>query len=724
MAVPGSGFRASGFRLLTWLCPSAIIRAVTNVEETGFRPLLLEIGTEEMPPSFLSPAVQELERRIRSLLAEHEIRADPGAELFYTPRRLAVRLSRVAVERPARTTELQGPPARVAFGPDGKPTKTAAGFARSQGRTVENLYTRSTPKGDYVFVRKQEPALLTAALLAEKLPELVSSLPFPKTMRWQGNLRFARPVRRLLCLFGDELLRFELAGLESSNVTLGRRGTEPVTVARAADYERLLAERQVICRPEARRSAVVSAIEGLCATVRGQPVLDPELIEETVDITENPVPILCRLEPGHLSLPAEVLVTTLKKHQRSFAVRGPDGQLLPFFIAVTDTPGCDETAVARWYEHAVDSRLRDARFYFEQDIARGLEPLVEEEKRVTWIEGIGSYHDKTGHLSALSSFLATDVPGVDAAALDRAAYLAKADLLTNMVREKEFTSLQGRMGGIYARLLGEPEEVCRAIAEQYLPLAAGDQPPRTLAGALLAVADRTDNIVATFLTGALPTGSEDPFALRRQASGMLATILKHGLDISLDRLITTALGLFRSPDPQYAGRLESFFQERLEALLTEKDIPYDIAEAVLETTWHHPVRALAAARALLEFRARPEFERLVIGQKRVANILRDQQVSGLPEPGLLAEAAERQLWQQAHAADPGIEHLMARYDIVPALELLLTLRQPIDRLFDDVLVMHEDPVLRANRLRLLLYVRSLFRKVADLSKIVIEGAEK
>ena len=686
------------------------------------KPFLLEVGTEEIPPSFLAPAAGELERRIRALLAEHEIEVGPG-ETFYTPRRLAVRFASVAVERPARTVEVQGPPVRAAFDKDGKPNKTGAGFARSHGRTEKDLIKKSTPKGEYVFVSKEEPALPTTKLLAAKLADLILGLPFAKTMRWhEDKTRFARPIRWLVCLLGDKPVEFSTAGLTSSDVSYGHRGTEkPVRISNPTRYEPALAGEMVVCRPETRRDAVLKGLGESLAGTEGEPVLDPELVEETVNITEYPVPVLCRFDEAYLSLPSEVLITALKKHQRSFAVRGKDGKLLPSFVAVADTPGCDRQAVGRWYEQAVESRLRDARFYFEQDMAKGLEPLVEEEKRVTWIEGVGTYFDKTEHLRALCSHLAGEIEKADARTLDRAALLAKADLLTNMVREKEFTSLQGRMGGIYARLLGEPAPVADAIAEQYLPTAADGEMPATLTGACLGIADRIDSIVATFLTGAIPTGSEDPFALRRQATAMMAIILQHNLDIDLDRLVSASLELFPSPNPAHSSKLRPFFQERLEALLGEKDIPYDITDAVLETTWHHPPRALASARALLEFRSRPDFERLIIGQKRVANILKGQDVSGLPDRKTLTEPAEKDLWSNAGRTEPGIDQAMARHEFVPALELLLTLREPIDRLFDDVLVMAEDEKLRMNRLRLLSYVRSLFRKVADLSRVVIEG---
>ena len=686
------------------------------------KPLLLEIGAEEIPSLFLEPAAQELRSRIRTLLTEHEIKTGRG-QIFWTPRRLAVFFSEVSAQRPGRTLEIQGPPNKVAFSSEGKPTKTAIGFSQSHGKTPEDLYVKSIPKGKYVFLKKQFPPLDTTEILKKGVPEIISSLPFPKTMRWRSDkTRFARPIRWLLCMFGTESIRFEFAGLTASNKTHGHRGfgDKPIEITTPGDYEKLLLDHKVVVSPKARRQSIMKEIAEMATGVNAMPVKDPELIEETVNTTEFPVPILCKLESEHLKLPREVLITALKKHQRCFAVQNENNQLLPYFIAVADNPDCDRKTVARWYERAAESRLSDARFFFDADMKVGLEPLVEQEKKVTWIEKTGSYYDKTQHLRALCKYLGTRLPETDLTVLDRSAQLAKTDLLTNMIHEKEYTSLQGIMGGIYARMLGEPDLVADAIAEQYLPVATDGKLPETVNGAILNIADKIDNIVATFLAGAIPTGSFDPFALRRQASGILAIILKRGFRIDISELIRFALSLF-GKNGSCAYKLRLLFKERLEPLLTERKIPYDIARAVLETTWHLPCQALASAKALVEFRESDEFQHLIIGQKRVANILRGQDVSGLPDPGLLCEPAEKELWKQANNIEPGLDNAVSSQDFKQATRLLLSLRTPIDAMFDKVLVMAKDPKIRTNRLQLLNYVRSLFRKVADLSSIVLQG---
>ncbi|NPV14555.1 glycine--tRNA ligase subunit beta [candidate division WOR-3 bacterium] len=687
------------------------------------RSFLLELGTEELPPGVIEPAAQELLRRICAQFEEHGLKTG-AAELFYTPRRLTVRIKDVPEEKPGGVVELQGPPKKAGFDPEGKPTKTAIGFARAQGKGVEDLYVKQTPKGEYLFVKKEVPPVPVKAILEGCLGELIRTLPFPKTMRWnETGMRFSRPVRWILCLLGEEVVKFEFNGLVSGNTTLGHRNfsSKPIVVVRPEDYETVLWEHRVMVNPVQRQAAVERGCAELAQAQGGTVVSDPELVKETVNITEFPEPILCRFNPDYLTLPKEVLITALKMHQRCFSVQEQSGRLLPYFIAVANTPGCDQEWVRFWYERAIESRLRDARFFVESDLKVGLEPLVEEEKRVVWIEGLGSYYEKTQRLRELCRFLCQTIGGIDEKQLDRAALLSKADLLTAVVREKEFTSLQGVMGGVYAKILGEPEAVAQAIGEQYLPRSLEDRLPESAMGGVLSIADKIDNIVATFLAGTIPTGSEDPFGVRRQATGVLLIILKNRWPVGIPELVAKGLVLLGRDDKAVQEMVLGLFRERLSAILAEEGIRYDVANAVLATVWHTPIEAQLRARALIEFRNRPEFEKLIIGQKRVANILRGQDVSGLPDPALFQEEAERVLWQEAQAVEPKLKERLEGADYLGALELLLSLRRSIDRLFDDVLVMCEDERLRMNRLRLLSYVRSLFSQVADLSAIVLEG---
>jgi len=700
--------------------------------------LLLEIGTEEIPASFLKPAALDLERRVRAALSESDVPAGLS-ELFSTPRRLALRLSDVADGKPAQVVELQGPPRKAAFDAQGRPTKTAVGFSAAHGKTPADLYFKQTPRGEYVFLKKQTDPVPTTKVLQERLPGIITALPFPKNMRWDASgLRFARPIRWLVCLFGPDAVEFTFGELKSGADSFGLRNLKPASfrIPSPAEYEAALKAHGVIAAHDARRKTIAEELSRLADTAGGQPVEDDELLDETTDITESPELLLCSFNPEYLGLPAEVLITALKKHQRCFSVQGDcprmgtvpkAAPLLPRFVAVTNTPGCDHAAVAGWYEKAAESRLRDARFFVEADLKHGLEALVEEEKQVTWIEGMGTYYEKTERLGRLCNYLA-QVPGTDDKALGRAALLCKADLLTNMVREKEFTSLQGRIGGVYARLQGESPTVAEAIAEHYLPNFVGDMLPATRNGALLSIADKMDNIVATFLTGEIPTGSEDPFALRRQATGLLTIILEHKLPIDVGALLTRAVNEFPHGLPRFDRELPAFFTERLAAILADKGIRHDAANAVAAKSLEDPRLALDRARALERFRSDPDFGKLVIGQKRVANILKGQtDVPERPDENQFIEEAERALWQRTQAAESELDKAWATGtpDFDRVFKALLGLRPDIDRFFDDVLVMDKDPKTCANRLALLNYIRTeLFDKFADLSAIVLPGEQK
>lgn len=683
--------------------------------------LLLEIGTEELPPSLLGPITRELARRVASVFSEQGLTIGPTDE-FWTPRRIAVRFDDVPAAKPAAEIEIQGPPRSAAFDSAGRPTRVALGFSAAQGVNVEDFFFKTTPRGEYVYVRRRTPAVPVAELLAAKLPAVIRSLPSPKLMRWDASgTGFARPIRWLVCILGNEPVRFRFGATEADAITVVHRNAQPRTrrLSSPAEYESELLAGFVIASHAKRRALIAAELARLAAEIGGQPVSDDELLEETADVTEYPVLLRGSFRAEHLVLPDVVLITALKKHQRCFSLRSADGKLLPAFVAVANSPQCDRTAVAAWYEKAIESRLRDARFFYEADVARGLQPLVEAERQVVWMEGLGNLFDKTERLRALCRFLSNLSPAVDPEQLDRAALLCKADLLTDMIREKEFTSLQGIIGGIYARLGGEPATVCQAIAEHYLPNFAGDQLPATPAGALLSIADKADNIIAGFIAGAAPTGSEDPFALRRQAAGILAIAFEHGLPLDLTTLINTALKPFTGPDAGPAELVSDFFRERTAQALTDRGVPYDITNAVLVAFASRPVTALSAAQALIRFRGRPEFEQLVIGQKRVANILKGQSVTGEIEPALLGEPAEQELWRITEALAPRIDTAITAGDFDTAFELLLSLRTSIDRFFTEVLVMTEDQPLRLNRLRLLNLVRSLFSRVADLSRIVI-----
>ncbi len=717
---------------------------------------LLEIGTEEIPASFLPPAAEALERDVTGWFKDNRVTFG-ASRVAYTPRRLAMMVADVAEQQEAKTVELQGPPKKAAFDAEGKPTKTAFGFAKTHGKEVADLVVKTTPKGEYMFVTKAIPAQPVIPLLAETLPQIIAKLPFPKNMRWAaGNFRFARPIRWLVALLGKEVIPFSVEDVASGNTTCGPRQStadslqptaHSLSLATAGDYEAVLERAGITVDPAKRRQAIGSALQNLLAG-KGELIPDEELLDETTGIVETPKAVLCDFLADYLSLPPIVIVTALKKHQRCFAVRSQSGALLPRFVAVTNTPGCDEQQVRGWYEKAAESRLKDARFFIDEDRKVGLDGFLHQEEQVTWIEGLGTLKDKTQRLVKLCEELAAAVNAggaretpsvtpqahptfvttssgptrVDVEALRRAALLCKADLLSNMVREKEYTSLQGVMGGIYARMLGESETTSQAISDHYAPRSIGDPLPATLAGKLLSIADRLDNLCAAFVTGSIPTGSADPFALRRQTAGVLLIVLELGSRFDLRALLGRTLELLAKPyDAKLLDQLCAFVRERLSLLLAEQGVKYDIANAVLEVAWQDPADARKRCQALAQFRSTEEFEKLIIGQKRVVNILKGVDARLAVDEKMLQDKAEEALFDAARALDPKLAEAIVAQDYARAFELLLSLRAVTDTFFDDVMVMCDDQELSANRLALLAYVKSLFRRVADLSQIVVEG---
>ncbi len=687
--------------------------------------LLLEIGTEELPASFPKPAAEVLKEKVSDFLKQNRI-SFGKAKIFYTPRRIAVIWQKVSEKQRKEIIEVAGPPWRVAFDDQGNPTKSAIGFAQSHGKKVKDLYPKKTERGEYAYLKKATAQEKTETILAQGLAEIVRSIPFPKTMRWTENkTRFGRPIRWLCAIFGTTPIKFEFDRLVASNKTFGHRNflKKPIRLNKVFDYEKILRRYGVLVDPKTRQREIEKQTKRIAQKVKGSLVKDEELLAEITNLVEYPLAILGEFKSEFLKLPAVVLRTALKAHQRCFSIQDRKGNLLPYFITVTNNPKCNHAEVKTWYEKAIESRLKDALFFLEEDLKVGLAPLVEAEKKVTWIEGLGSLYEKTQRLVALTKFISQYVPNIDSPSLFRAAELAKADLLTNMVREKEFTSLQGTIGGIYAESLGESLLAATAIKEQYLPKSIGDSLPQSTEGAILSIADKLDNIVASFIVGETPSGSEDPFGLRRQATAILSIIIDKNFWFDLAALISYNLSLFQLTfdSSNLLPKIHQFFQERLENLFIERNIRYDICDAVLAVAWMNPVDALKRANALIQFRTGKEFEDLVIGQKRVNNILRDQLVSDSIQEQLLIEQDEKELYEKARAIEPLLNSAIEKRDYEKALSLLLSLRRNIDSLFDNVLIMTEDGNLRQNRLALLNYLKSLFMKVCDLSKIVLEG---
>ena len=685
---------------------------------------VLEIGTEEIPPRFFPPALAQLREEGEKMLERARL-AFEEVKVYGTPRRLVLIAEGLAERQAAHIREERGPAARVAFDSDGNPTKAAHGFARRYGIPPEQIVLKETDQGEYVFAVIQDPELPAKEALPALLPGLISGLSFPKTMRWgTGKVRFGRPIRWLLALVDDRVVEFDLEGLPSGRQTRGHpvlsEGMAPVKSAE--EYERALEKRHVLVDPARRRDAIKEQIDTI-AEAESARVVDGGLLEETAFLVEWPTAAVGALDPDFLSLPRPVLIDEMQHVQSYFPLENADGELLPKFIAVRDG-GADhlEVVLAGW-ENVLRAKLIDARFFYEQDLKRPLADRVDDLKGVVFQERLGTIYEKVGRVRAVAAAAADQVglSAEDTQALDRAALLCKADLTTEVVLE--LSALQGIMGGVYSEESGENPAVARAIGEHYRPRSAADAIPETKLGRLLALADKIDTLTALFAVGITPTGSADPFGLRREAAGVVAIALGIEDRLSISRLLETALAglsneveVERSPEPeQVVGHVMDFLRQRLETQLREdQGIRYDLVDAALAVDIDDVTQAQQRAQALDLLSSDPDFLSTVIACTRPMNISKDFE-GGEVDPGLFAEPAETALWEAcqevvAEAEGRGLGEL---FRLVAE-----KLRAPIDTYFDDVLVMAEDERLRHNRLSMCWQLSQLFRRIADFSLIV------
>lgn len=698
---------------------------MTRPKTTGPE-LLLEIGTEELPSHFVTPALVELGERATRLLKI--ARLGHGAiRTMGTPRRLMLVVAGVADRQEPISTTVAGPSKAVGFDPEGRPTKAAIGFAAAQRVSVNDLEVRATPKGDYVFAVKREVGHRTPTILPALLTELVGSLPFPKAMRWNDSgARFARPVRWLLALYGGKTVRFQFAGLTAGNKTVGHRflsSNKPLRIKDFKSYMNGLEKAGVIVDPERRRAMIASQIEQIAKQKRGLLHRDPSLVEQAVFSVEMPQAFAGAFNQTYLALPKDVLVTAMKEHQGYFSLLAKDGKLLPYFVAVANMGGRPAKTIQTGNERVLAARLADAKFFFDEDCKTRLEARIEKLKGVTFHQKLGTLHQKVGRVMALATKLADTVGDLDAIDTCRqAAKLCKADLVTGMVGE--FPMLQGIMGREYALHDGEPKEVADAIAEHYLPRFADDAIPPSLAGRVLSLADRLDTLGAFFAIGMMPSGSQDPFAFRRHAYAVIRILVEGDLSLDLIGAIDFGEKLLKEQgiavENKARAELLRFLEERLRYYCADVGkLRGDLVDAVLaqrQTGTFDPCDVRARAQALQAFTARPEFESLVVAFKRAENITKGRQDDRV-DPALFQEPVEKELHASLMAAEATVPGLIDRADYENALADLVALRAPIDAFFIGVMVMAEDERVRNNRLALLVRGRNLFRQYADFSKI-------
>jgi glycyl-tRNA synthetase beta chain len=689
--------------------------------------LLLEVGLEEIPARMVTDAQTELARRVEALLTRQRLLESATAITSYsTPRRLAVRVQGVLAQQLDLEEELTGPSWKAAF-PDGQPGPAAQAFAKKAGVPVSALKKITTPKGEYASATVQRPGQRAEKVLSEELGREIGALSWPKTMYWRPNKpeRFVRPLRWLLCLLNENVVPLEFAGIRAGNVSYGHRvlhGDRPVPITRPADYLPTLETAFVVADVGVRRHRIRKALDAATRTLpEARWREDEALVEQVTQLTEWPTVLVGNFQPEFLALPEEVLVTVMRDHQKYFAVEDTQHVLAPHFLAVLNTEVDPEgTAIIRHgNERVLRARFNDARFFWNYDQKLQLEQRLEKLKTVTFQRDLGSYFTKTESNLLMANALgaavtAQEIP-LDHAALEQAVRLAKTDLTTELV--KEFTELQGIVGGLYARAQGLGEPVAQAIYSQYMPAGVEDPIPVTVEGQLLGVADRLATIAEMFAIGLEPSGSKDPFALRRAANGIIKILAESGLPLTLAALEAMALKSL----PR-AGAVGTFLKERLDFYLREvRGYAYDVVNAVLSTGLTTVTDAVARAQALTQVRGSDDLLAISTAFKRIKNILRQaeaKQDGDSIASEYLIEPAEQRLYAEAARVAPEVEALRARHEYGEALERVATLRPVIDSFFDQVMVMAPEAHLRRNRLALIASVLNDFSRIADFSEIV------
>ncbi len=680
---------------------------------------LLEILTEELPVSYIKPAVLFLKDNFINFLKENEIEFNEIKE-FFTPRRIGIFINGLPEKRKVKFIEIQGPPKNIAFLKEGILSEQGKGFLKANKAKEKDIIIKKINEKEYIFVKKKIGGESLKKLISQFLPNIIRNIPFPKRMKISENLTFARPIHSICLLFNNQIIKFKIDNIKSSNFTYPHRDKsfKKIKIKNAKEYFDILRKNGVIALYEEREKIFYQNLKKILKKIDAQIIEEKELIFEMLNICEYPSLILCEFKKDYLSLPKEIIITGLKNYLHSLAVF-KDNKLLPYFIVVINKPFLKDkkaiNEIKNWYEKACEARLEDAKYYFNEDLKKPLEELIEEEKKVIWIEDLGSLYDKTERLVALTKIIKEDED------LKKIAYLSKTDLLTNMVREKEFTSLQGKMGGIYGKYFNYPQIICDALYEQYEDL------PKTIYGAYLTIVDRIDNINASFIKGEIPKGSYDPFGLKKQADNIINTIVYHNLDINLKNLINADLELFWQLKVNFdiekiEREVSSFFKERLELYIQEKGYSYDIARAITKIIWWNPKSAVKRCEYLKRLKAekKEDYEKIVIGQKRVRNILKEVNLENLDiNENLLIKEEERELLKYRKEIAKDYEEALNKEDYEKALNYLLSLRPYIDKFFDNVFVMDENLDIRNNRLKILKSLKDIFDKYCDFSECVI-----
>ncbi|MEW5978724.1 MAG: glycine--tRNA ligase subunit beta [Acidobacteriota bacterium] len=692
---------------------------------------ILEVGCEEIPARFAEALLTQLKTRVSSMLEEARLSPSP-VHGFVTPRRLVIQVAGIADSQGVQRNTVTGPPYQVAFDSAGKPSKAAEGFARKYGIPVEQLSTIETEKGRYLgFVQEiaGEPA---RGILSREVPSILASLELPKSMRWEpSQFSFIRPIRWILCLLGGDVVPMRLAGIHSGSESYGHRILSNDTrfnVDSFQSYRQSLVKFNVCLDAGERRQRILLQLEQRAQDQGGVLVSDPDLLNTVVHLNEQPSVVAGSFEREFLELPREVLVTVMREHQKYFSIQGEQGELLPKFLSVVDSDDQHLPTIRRGHERVLRARLADARFFWDSDLKVPFDSRSELLKRIVFQERMGTLFDKAKRIRSLAETVARMAKHPDLIEnLSAAAQLCKNDLTTEMVRE--FTDLQGVMGGLYLRAQGFSPTVSQAVHDHYRPISLEDKVPETLEGAILSLADKLDSVLGAFSLGMIPTGSRDPLALRRQTLGIIKVLHEKNIDISLEKISISCHRLLKKwvtkSFPECYGEFQSFFRERFKFYLREQGFRYDEINAVVDVSVDNPLERILVLKSLSGIRGTEGFESLATSFKRVKNIIAKSGASmsdlAPPDPSRFEADEEKVLFERIEWVRPRVRKAFKSRNFWKAFELVASLRPQVDAFFDKVLVMAEDPLIQRNRLGLLAGLLETFLGLADISEIVISA---
>ena len=701
--------------------------------------LLVEIGTEEIPASYIEPALNALSAGLLKKMDEMRISYGKSS-VFGTPRRLAVKITDVADKQKSITTQLIGPPERVGFDNEGKITLAAEKFAEKAGISVDQIAIKKTNKGSYLSAKKIEDGLASETVLQDILPDLILSIPFPKTMRWSDlDINFARPIHSITALFGRKIIPFMLGNIKSGRYAFGHSFMNPekVELSDPSVYIGKLLSAHVLVDINERKNLVEKNISKAADELGGKVLSDTDLVETVTNLVEYPVAVAGKFDKKFLELPDEVLITAMREHQKYFAVVNEEEKLMPCFIAVNNTCAKDMTLVAKGHERVLRARLEDARFFYTSDISASLDTFVDKLKTVIFQAKLGSIYEKALRIQKITDFLADRLHGSLISGkkltelkiqLSRAALLCKADLVSQVV--VEFPKLQGIMGRIYAAAEKETDEVAVAIEEHYRPTFSGGPLPETTTGAILSIADKIDSICGCFRIGLIPTGASDPYALRRQGIGIIQIILDKKFSFSLKELIEKSVKLFKEKNDQQVeetiNEVYLFLQNRISHLLAEEGYSKDVIASVLAVSKGYATDTWKKVQALQELKQAADFEPLAVTFKRVVNIIKKSCSEKTDKPDKYKIDVDETLFQHESESKLYSRFLEIRTKVFEnldkglfnqALVEIASIRDIVDHFFDSVLVMEKDDKIRSNRLALLSNIASVFEIFADFSKI-------